>query len=147
MLCPEPLALVSNPNHPLVGRLRVTDEDLAGSTLLRAECHASYQRRFEQLFHSTYATVRPRIHDLDSVDTVKQSVLDGLGIALLPEVAVEAELSEGRLRHLSWRCPFTVATQFGFSRDRTSDAMLNALLIASRQVIGEQVTHRRRLAS
>lgn len=147
VLCQEPLALVGNPGHPLAGLARVTTEELGSSTLLRAECHASYQKRFEQLFHATYATVRPRTHDLDSVDTVKQSVVEGLGIALLPEVAVQDELGDGRLRRINWHCPFTVATQFGFSRDRTSDVMLNALLMASRQVIGEQVTQQQRLAS
>lgn len=146
VLCQEPLALVANPAHPLVGRPRVTNDDLNGSTLLRAECFASYQKRFEQVFSSAYSTVRLRVHDLDSVDTAKQSVVDGLGIALLPEVAVDEELAAGALRRVSWTCPFRVATQFGFSRDRSSDAVLNALLIASRQVIDEQVTHRRRLA-
>jgi DNA-binding transcriptional LysR family regulator len=93
--------------------------------------------------------VRLRVHDLDSVDTAKQSVVDGLGITLLPEVAIADELATGVLRRINWTCPLRVATQFGFSRDRSSDAMLNALLLAARQVIGEQVAQQghRRLAS
>jgi len=149
VLCEEPLVLVGNPAHPLVGRPRVTTEDLGGVTLLRAERNASYQKQFEQTFSLAYSTVRPRVHDLDSVDTAKQSVIEGLGITLLPEVAVADELAAGVLRRISWACPLRVATQFGFSRDRSSDAMLNALLLASRQVIGEQVAQQqhRRLAS
>jgi len=40
--------------------------------------------------------------EFNSIEAIKQCVMAGMGVAILPRVAVEAELQQGRLVSLCW---------------------------------------------
>ncbi|HEX5121001.1 MAG TPA: LysR family transcriptional regulator [Pseudonocardiaceae bacterium] len=138
VLCPEPLVLVGGPDHLLVGRPDVSDDEVRSATLIRAETGANYHDQFERLFGAGNPDERARVLDLDSIDMAKRSVAAGLGLALLPEIAVEEELAAGELHRIDWSAPFHVFTQLAWRRGSGSHATLRALVTAAVQVVNEQ---------
>ena len=139
VLCEEPLVLVTGPDHPLARRSTVTDADLRGTTLIKAESGGTYHDRLVQLLDLTGAEHRSSVLALDSVDVAKRAAASGLGVALLPSVTVRSELGAGRLHCLPWSFPFPVYTQLACRRGRTPNAALSALTAAATRVVSEQV--------
>ena len=138
VLCPEPLVLVGGPDHLLIGRTAVTDDELLNATLIRADNGADYHQRFERIIGLEVAHERPRILELDSIAAAKRSVANGLGMALLPLVAARRELASGTLHRIGWEPPFEVYTQVAWRRGVRA-ASVRALVAAASQVIEEQV--------
>jgi DNA-binding transcriptional LysR family regulator len=138
IICPEPLALVCGRHHPLAVRSTVTNADLRDATLVRADHNADYHVRFEQAIHVVEAEQRPRVFELGSIDAAKRSVANGMGIALMPTVAVEQELATGLLFRLNWIPPFTTFTQVAWRREIRPNTALATLVATAVQVIEEQ---------
>jgi DNA-binding transcriptional LysR family regulator len=138
VLCPEPLVLVSGPEHPLLRLGSVTTADLRGLTLVRSDFGADYHRRFERSIGGEAAARQLRMFDLDSVDAAKRSVANGMGIALLPAVAVSDELAAGRLCRLGWTPSFSTYTQVAWRRGRTPNPALRVLVEAATEVLDQQ---------
>jgi DNA-binding transcriptional LysR family regulator len=95
-LAEEPLLLLTYPGHPLAGRAAVSFCDLQDEPLLLTEAGCGYRRVFEQAAAS--AGVRfANPMEFHSVEAIKQCVIAGLGLTLLPAFAVAGELAQGRL--------------------------------------------------
>ncbi|MFC6093999.1 LysR family transcriptional regulator [Saccharothrix lopnurensis] len=139
VLCEEPLVLVTGHDHPLARRPTVTDADLRGVTLITVEDGVSHHDRLVRLLDLGGAEHRSSVLALDSVEVAKRAAASGLGVALLPSVAVRAEVSAGRLHRLPWSFPFRVYTQLARRRGSPPDAALAALTAAATRVVSEQV--------
>lgn len=97
----EQLVLVSAPDHLLAGRSSVDLRELTGQTILLPKHDCSYKMVFEQ------ALTEAKIGDttfmeINSVETIKQCVLSGIGVAVIPAMAVRKEIAQKRLAVLSW---------------------------------------------
>ncbi|PPK65451.1 LysR family transcriptional regulator [Actinokineospora auranticolor] len=138
ILCPEPLVLVADQDHPLVHAREVGVDDLVHATLIRADSGADYHLEFERLIGLDVAVDRPRVFELDSIDAAKRSAAAGLGMALLPTVAVADELARGELHRIPWRPPFEVCTQVAWRRVGTGHPAVTALVETATKVIAEQ---------
>jgi DNA-binding transcriptional LysR family regulator len=103
-LFPTAMVLVAPPDHPLVMAGPVRAQDLRGESLLLTERGCSYRNLFE---HSLIAAgVHPgNALEFSNVEAIKQCVMVGLGITLLPELAVRREVARGQLRVLDWQGP------------------------------------------
>lgn len=138
VLCPEPLCVVSGRGHALAGRREVTIEDLSGATFVRAEYGSGYHDQLELELGPPESQIS--VLDLDSIVATKRAVSAGIGIALLPEVAVAAELRDETLHKLPWTPQFRVFTQFAWRKHDWSDPTVAALLSGAARVISEQVS-------
>lgn len=97
----EGLALVAAPGHPLARRAAIGPADLDGVPLLLSTSDCSYRRTFEGILAE--AGVTPAIAvECGSVTAIKTYVAAGLGLTVLPEVAVREECASGRLVALPW---------------------------------------------
>ncbi|MCD1261651.1 LysR family transcriptional regulator [Paenibacillus athensensis] len=93
----EPLVLVAAPGHPLAGiDAPATLEQLQGSELIVTEQSCIYRSLFEKLLRERRIAYR-LVFELASLEAIKQCVRSGLGIALLPAIAVQQELTQGTL--------------------------------------------------
>lgn len=100
----EHIVLVTAPCHPLAARKPVRLIDLQGHVLLLTETACPYRRKLERILSAN--AVKPQtMLEFTSVEAIKQCVLLGMGIALLPEMAVAKELEKHTLQALSWRGP------------------------------------------
>ncbi|MBF0548974.1 MAG: LysR family transcriptional regulator [Deltaproteobacteria bacterium] len=97
----EHLVLVAGPDCPLALKPVVQTADLAGKTFLFSRVDCSYRRIFEKMLDQAGVA---HDHSLEfySVEAMKRSVMAGVGLTILPEVAVADDLAQCRLLALPW---------------------------------------------
>lgn len=88
--------LICPPEHPLAGKRQVRLQDLVTQPLLVLEQGSTTRRLLEEAFHQAGLVLRPGMN-LGSIEVLKRFVAIGLGIALVPEVAVAEEVATRQL--------------------------------------------------
>lgn len=97
----EPLVLVAAPGHRLAGRKGIGPQDLRGETLVLSKADCSYRRMFEGLLDEA-GVERAAGVEFASAAALRGCVMGGLGISILPALAVADDHAAGRLAVLSW---------------------------------------------
>lgn len=124
----EPLLLISSPNHPLATSERVRPNDLNGESILVTETGCSYRQMFERTL-TTFGCVPSIKLEFASVEAIKQCVIAGLGVSLLPEVAVRKEIDSGQLAALTWIGPsFSTVLQLIWHKDKWMSPAIRAFM-------------------
>jgi DNA-binding transcriptional LysR family regulator len=98
-LIEDELVLVANASHQLAGQHSVTVEQLGDHSFIFFDRNSSYYSLAQGLFRQHGVVPRTQM-ELDSMEASKKMVEEGLGIALLPRIAVERELISGDLREI-----------------------------------------------
>ncbi|MFX3636483.1 MAG: LysR family transcriptional regulator [Candidatus Pristimantibacillus sp.] len=98
----EPLVLVAPPDHPLCLLPKVELADLNGAELIISEESCIYRGMFEQVLKAHGVAFKIGF-ELGNPEAIKQIVINGLGIAMLPRMVVSEEINQGKLVAL----PFT----------------------------------------
>jgi DNA-binding transcriptional LysR family regulator len=94
---PHPHGLIAPPDHPLAGRPALSASDLYDETMISRE-EGSGTRILMTRYLDRLGDGRPfRLVEMGSNETIKQSVMAGLGIAFLSLHTVTDELHQGRL--------------------------------------------------
>jgi DNA-binding transcriptional LysR family regulator len=134
-LPPEPIILVAYPWHHLVGR-PVGPADLRTETVIRTEAGCSYRSRFEAILDEAGVACDASMV-FTSIEAIKQCVMAGLGLAVLPRIACTAELAEGALVEIDWAGPpLTMETQILYHRDKWLSPAMTAFLDVVRETLG-----------
>lgn len=89
----EPLKLAVAREHRLAGKAHITRADLVGEPVLTVEEHHLYHRQIIELCEHVGARVR-RDYEGTSLDTLRQMVVMGMGIAFLPALYVKSEIRD-----------------------------------------------------
>ena len=100
VLLQEKLVLIAAASHPFAQLITVTLEQIANEPLLLTEKGCSYRMQFEHLLQIE-GTFPKQISEFSSIEAIKQCVIAGLGISLLPKMVVANELIHGQLVELN----------------------------------------------
>lgn len=87
----EPLKLVMAADHPLAKKKRIDRRDLAGESVLTIEEHHHFHQQIGQLCERLGAHVL-RDYEGTSLDTLRQMVVMGMGVAFLPTLYIRSEI-------------------------------------------------------
>ncbi|MGW0910942.1 LysR family transcriptional regulator [Streptomyces sp. NPDC002784] len=131
VLAVEPLALVAGTAVEVPGTA-----GLLRHPLLATEPGCAYRDLFERELKSVDPAVE--FMEFGTIEATKRAAAAGLGIALLPEVTVAAELAEGSLVRLPWEPPFTLRTQLAWRAGKRLPAHARLFLEQARKLIAEQ---------
>ncbi len=124
----ENLVLVAHPDHPLAKKPVVHTRDLEGETLLFSRVDCSYRKTLEAVLKLEKVRYDATL-DFNSVAAIKQCVMAGVGISILPEITVTEDISQGRLTVLSWsEGVIEVATLMIWYKDRWLSPTLSAFM-------------------
>jgi DNA-binding transcriptional LysR family regulator len=96
-LIEDEVILVANADHDLAHGGTISVEQLAGHPFIFFDRNSSYYSLAQRLFRQHGIVPRQQM-ELDSMEATKKMVEEGLGIALLPRIALERELQDGSLR-------------------------------------------------
>jgi DNA-binding transcriptional LysR family regulator len=96
------LALLVAPDHPLARRADVSVRDLGGESFLAHNVRSPYRERVIQTF-DRYRTPLPIVIELPTLESIKRLVERGLGVALMPRRAAQAEILRGDVVALTVR--------------------------------------------
>ncbi|MCW7946101.1 LysR family transcriptional regulator [Streptomyces hygroscopicus] len=130
----EPLALVAAPGHPLAGKPVMT-ADLVRLSLLATEPGCAYRDLFER---ELTALAPVDFMEFGTIEATKRAAAAGLGVSLLPEVTVAAELAAGSLVRLLWEPPFTLRTQLAWRAGKRLPAHARLFLEQARRLVSEE---------
>ncbi|GLK87467.1 LysR family transcriptional regulator [Pseudomonas turukhanskensis] len=95
----NPIIAVAPPEHPLAGQANLMLQDLCTAPLLVREPGSGTRKAIEDYCHQKRAHFQQTI-ELGSMESQREGVIAGLGIALLSRHAVRRELESGALREL-----------------------------------------------
>lgn len=90
----EPLVLVGRPGHRLGGRKGVPWGEVAGEAVMFTQMGCSYRNLFERTLIRAGVPFGTGL-ELDAIDAIKRCVAAGMGVSLLPGIAVRKEIEEG----------------------------------------------------
>ena len=93
----DEMVLVASARHAFARRGKVRLDELAAERLILFDRTSSYHELTSSLFRQA-GVVPASTLELDNVEAAKKMVQQGLGVALLPRMALAAELKSGSLR-------------------------------------------------
>lgn len=142
ILTPEPISVIAAPGHRLASARRVTPRDLDGEPLLLPEAPdrgCVYRGQFERQLADAHV-VTDRALEFASIETVKQCVVSGMGVSVVPSVAVDADVAAGRLVRLAWKPTFEVFTQIVWNARRAVGPAQQAFMATARDALASDPT-------
>ncbi|MEY2226150.1 MULTISPECIES: LysR family transcriptional regulator [Streptomyces] len=113
----EPLVAVAAPDHVLAGVRNVSTGDLRAVPILAPEAGCSYGAMFEAELNGGAEQPVPLLQ-FGNIESIKRGVSAGLGVSVLPAMAVAAEIEAQSLTVLDWKAPFEVYTQIAWRYGR-----------------------------
>jgi DNA-binding transcriptional LysR family regulator len=124
----ETVHLLTEVHHPLAKRAKVTVADLEGQMLLLTEAGCGYRAKLERTL--ALANIRPGgVLEFSSLEAIKQCVAAGMGLALLPAIAVIRELRQQQLKTLAWNGPtLDIATHLVWHKDKWISPAMSAFV-------------------
>jgi DNA-binding transcriptional LysR family regulator len=134
-LIQEQICVVAYPWHPLAAARQVKPADLTGMPLIHTEAESTYRITFDRMLAAEGVRPGP-IMEFNSIEAIKQCVMAGLGIAVLPRITCAAEVEHGLLAELDWAGPpVSVATQLVYHRGKHISPAMGAFLDAVVQAL------------
>ena len=136
-LVEEIVSVIAPPAHALADSTLVTPPDLGGETVLLPEAPESgcaYRGGFERQLSAAGVVPRETL-EFQSIEAIKRCVSAGMGVTVLPTVAVENELAAGGLSGLGWQEPIRVGTLMAWNEARWASPALRAFLETAREVL------------
>lgn len=130
-LAEQPLHLVADPDHPMLGRPHLHTTDLAHETLLLIEAGCAQRDVMDRELRR--AAIHPATMEFVSVEALKRCAAAGLGIALLPAAAVADELARGEVATLPWTARPVLGIHYLQHKDRLTTTVLATLAALARE--------------
>lgn len=134
ILCPEPMSLIASPEHPLAGRPNIDVTDFIKEDFIVTQEGCAYRDFIENLLDKNH--IKPRSYmKVKNIEAIKQFVISGLGIAILPRIYVEKEVAARMLTELPWDGPdFGMYTQVAYHKDKWLSPVALSFLELTRDI-------------
>lgn len=98
----DEIVLILSPKHPLADRKDVSIKELGSETFIAHNAPSPYRQKVIESFEKHKTKLDIAI-ELPSLEAIKKLVEKGVGVALVPRLTAEAEISAGRLTGLTVR--------------------------------------------
>jgi DNA-binding transcriptional LysR family regulator len=134
-LISEPIQLVASPDHLCTQKPVLLPADLESETILLTEAGCSYRMQFQHQL-STAGVQPTTMLEFDSLEAIKQCAQVGVGIAVLPAIALTTEIAQGKLVPLPWGGdPICLTTQMIRHKKKGVSPALQAFMQVTRKVL------------
>lgn len=133
------LVFVTNPLNDIFKGNLIAVKDFQDKTLLLSKSDCSYRMIFEKMLIEANVKLNKTI-EVNNPEALKKMLLTGCaGIALLPRVAVEQELSDGSLISLKWKGPaFNAKLYMIWKKEKYQTEIARAFVDAVRESFGKK---------
>lgn len=139
-LVSEQITVIAPSSHALASSAVVLPRDLSEETVLlpeAPEAGCAYRGQFERQLAANGVMVSEKM-EFQSIEAVKRCVAAGMGVSVLPTIAVEDELRADNLTALGWEEPFEVRTRMVWHKERWKSPALRAFLEAAQEVFSSE---------
>jgi DNA-binding transcriptional LysR family regulator len=127
-LLAEPVVAVTSPDHHFNSYTSVNIDDFKNETIIMTQENCTYRSMIDNLLKD--ANVQPQsIIGINNIQAIKQLVMSGVGITILPRITAEYEIAQKLLFEVPWnKPPLPVFTQIAYHKDKwLSPTILNFL--------------------
>lgn len=132
LLCIEPLAIVTHPSHPLAARKSADFKDLEGQVLLFPKSDCGYRMVFEQTL-ATERVTPATIIEMNSIEAIRQTIKAGIGITLIPEIAIRVDVENGEMAKVCWADDLETGVLMIHHKDKWRSPAVDAFMAAMRR--------------
>lgn len=127
-LVQDPFIAIAPPNHPIVRRRSLTLQEFCDAGLIVRETGAQTRSFVERALAARGMSIRPAIA-LGSTEAIKRAVAAGLGVAIVPRMAMGLELAAKKIarvqvKDLSIRRPLFEYTLRGRTAGKAQQAFM-----------------------
>jgi len=128
----EPMSFIVSPDHHFARQSVFDLADLATEDFIVTQSGCAYREYIERLLEKN--DIHPRsFMKVKNIEAIKQFVISGLGLAILPRVYIEKELRHNQLIELPWTGPdFGMYTQIIYHKDKWLSPILLSFLELTR---------------
>lgn len=98
------LVLAVYPGDELLKQKTVSLKDLNGKTMIFAKSDCNYKNILQKMIIESNIQLK-KIIEINSMDAIKQLLILGNGMSLLPEIVIREELDNGLLKTVNWKGP------------------------------------------
>lgn len=98
----DELALIVPPNHPLAARKVVSVRELGAESFIAHNVPSPYREKVVRTFEK-YRTPLNISLEMPTLEAIKRFVEGGMGVALVPRLAAQAEITRGQVAALTVR--------------------------------------------
>jgi DNA-binding transcriptional LysR family regulator len=98
----DELALIVSPLHPLAGKKIVSVRELGVESFIAHNVRSPYRERVVQTFEKHRTPLNISM-ELPTLEAIKRFVEQGMGVALVPRLAAQAEIERGQIVALTVR--------------------------------------------
>jgi len=131
----ESIMLVAAAGHPLTTKKQVRASDLMQETYLFSRVDCSYRRSFEKILEAQGIPVQNTIM-FNSVASLMECAIQGIGLTVLPKMAVSAEIASKKLAPVRWKDGrFEVAVLMVWYKERWISPKQKAFMATTRSVL------------
>jgi DNA-binding transcriptional LysR family regulator len=132
-----PLTMVTYPHHPFASKQDINIHDIENEPLLVPTSDCSYVQMLEKMLAEEKVELSIVLR-FNCIEAIKQSIMVGTGIAVLPQIAVKRELAEGRLVELPWlNRPFSANLLMIWQKNKWLPPILEAFMDMTRETVGK----------
>ncbi len=127
------MLLLAYPGNPLINKVFL--KDIENESLILTETGCSYRAAFERILKDS--GIKPNITlETGSVQAIKQFTMSGLGITVLPQVAVKSEVNAKKLIPLNWAgSELNIISQVIYHKDKWISPALREFIALSNKFL------------
>jgi LysR family transcriptional regulator, transcriptional activator of the cysJI operon len=92
----ERMTVAAYPSHPLAGRTFLLPKDLDGQDFISFDDEVIIRRELDRFFRENEVGISI-VMQFDNIQSIKEAVVLGSGISILPERTIQAEVEQNRL--------------------------------------------------
>lgn len=106
----EEILVLSGPTHPLASKANITVQDFSNQTFILTSPGCNYRAAFEYDLQSNGVPYQISL-EAGSVQAIKEMAVSGLGLCVLPRLAVLKELSDNQLSVIPYTNNYKIHVQ------------------------------------
>lgn len=133
-LLTEELVVLVSPEHPFIIKSSITVKDFSNQVLILTQENCTFRTMIDNIIKQ--ANVQPRsLIEINNIEAIKQLVISGLGITIMPRISALDEISKGLLLEIPWSEPeLPVCTQLAYHKDKWLSPVILKFLQETRHI-------------
>lgn len=114
----EQLVVLVSPNHPFAIKGDIDIRDFNNQVLILTQRNCTFRTMIDNLIKQ--AEVHPHsLIEINNIEAIKQLVISGLGITIMPRISAIDEIDKGMLIEIPWNEPeLPVCTQLAYHKNK-----------------------------
>lgn len=128
----ERIFVLSAPACPLAQKETVDIQDFAGMPIIFTGRGCSYRGMFEHDL-AAHGVVPNIVLETSSIQVIKEAAMSGLGLCILPELAVLKELEDTRLVKLAYANDYKISSQLIYHKDKWLSKAIEGFISIAKQ--------------